>query len=71
MKVLEIEPLRDVSWLAQTLGISKPTIYRYRSEGRDHMLPPCVMVGKQPRWQASTVAAWLTEREGQPANDAA
>ena len=64
MKIPEIEPLKDISWLALTLGISKPTIYRLRSEGKHDQLPPCVMVGRQPRWQASTVAAWLEEREG-------
>lgn len=59
----EIEPLKNVDWLAETLGISKPTVYRFRSDGKEHLLPPCVMVGNQPRWQASTVAAWLAEQE--------
>ena len=71
MKIPEIEPLKDISWLALTLGISKPTIYRYRSQGDHQLLPPCVMVGNQPRWQASTVAAWLAEQEAKSRREAA
>lgn len=71
VKVPEIEPLRNVDWLAEMLGISKPTIYRIRAAGKGDQLPPAVMIGRQPRWQASTVAAWLKEREGESWNEPA
>lgn len=50
--------------LAALLGVSVQTIYRFRSEGRDDLLPPCVMIGAQPRWRRETVEKWLDEREG-------
>lgn len=59
-----VEPLENVAWLAAVLGISKATVYRLRSEGRHSELPPCVMVGRQPRWRPSAVSKWLESREG-------
>lgn len=50
--------------LAELLGVSRATIYRYRSEGKDHLLPPAIMIGVQPRWRMSTVQSWLEEQEG-------
>lgn len=60
----------SVSGLAEYLGVSPATVYRWRSDGRNDMLPPCVMIGTQPRWRKSTVDAWLNEREGGSANAA-
>ena len=56
--------LLTIKDLADRLNISAPSIYRYRSEGQHHLLPPAVMVGTRPRWRAQTVEAWLEEQEG-------
>lgn len=57
------EPLRTVRDLAKQLGISTASVYRFRSEGKDHLLPPCIMVGVQPRWRQETIDKWLARQE--------
>lgn len=60
----------SVSGLADYLGVSRATIYRWRSDGRTDELPPCVMIGTQPKWRKSTVDAWLSAQEGSPSHAA-
>lgn len=60
---MEVEALQGIGWLAETLGISKPTIYRYRSTGQMDKLPPCLVVAGQVKWRPSTVQKWLEDQE--------
>lgn len=68
--VKAVTGLIGMDQLSEILGISKPTIYRYRSEGKHEKLPPAIMIGNQVRWRMSTVEAWLTEQEGKSADAA-
>lgn len=56
-----LDPIYDVTVFAERLGVSPSTIYRMRAKGED--LPPAFKVGSQLRWRASTVEAWIRDRE--------
>jgi excisionase family DNA binding protein len=51
----------DIKELAEQLGVSVPTLYRWRAAGVD--LPPAVTIGTRLRWRQETVAAWAAARE--------
>lgn len=61
---MQVEPLQGLDWLAATLGISKPTIYRYRTTGQLDKLPPSVKIAGQLKWRPSVVAKWIEDQEG-------
>ena len=50
-----------VDEVAARLGVSKQTLYRWRSEGVD--MPKAFTVGSRLRWRSSTVDAWMEARE--------
>lgn len=51
----------DVAQLAEELGVSVQTIYRWRSEGAD--MPKAFKVGSQLRWKQETVDQWIAAQE--------
>lgn len=51
----------DIRQLAELLGISVPTLYRWRATGVD--LPPSVLVGTRLRWRQETIDEWASKRE--------
>lgn len=57
----QLDPIFDIGKLSQFMGISISTVYRMRARGED--LPPAFKVGSQLRWRASTVEAWIRDRE--------
>lgn len=68
--IAPVAGLIGMDQLSEILGISKPTIYRYRSEGKHDKLPPAIMIGSQVRWKLSTVESWLSDQEGKSADAA-
>jgi len=57
MPTAAIEPLRTVDDFADTLKVSKRTIYRMLATG--HLPKPSLYLGKMPRWTAAAVREWL------------
>ena len=51
----------DIGALAEQLGVSIQTLYRWRSEGHD--MPKGFMVGARVRWRQETVDAWIEAQE--------
>lgn len=47
--------LRDVSWLARQLGVSKSWVYQACASG----VVPCIRVGALLRFDPITIRAWL------------
>lgn len=47
--------------LAEILGISVATLYRWRAEGVD--LPPAIELGSRLRWRRESVDAWAAAKE--------
>lgn len=52
----------DVHNIAEVLGVSVATIYRWRSDGTP--MPPAIKIGQAIRWRPETVEAWMADREG-------
>ena len=52
--------LLDINELAEQLGISVATIYRWRSEGQD--MPHAMKIGGRVRWTQDSVDSWLAEQ---------
>ena len=52
----------DIQGLAEQLGLSVQTLYRWRSEGVD--MPQAFRVGSRLRWSQTVVDEWLTKKEG-------
>jgi excisionase family DNA binding protein len=48
--------LRDVSWLARQLGVSKSWVYQACASG----VVPCIRVGALLRFDPATIRAWMT-----------
>lgn len=59
----------DIHGLAEQLGISVATVYRWRAAGVD--LPPAIRIGSRVRWRPETVAAWAAANEAKSAKGAA
>lgn len=55
--------LLDIGGLADYLGVDRSTIWRWRQQDAQELLPPAVKLGRQLRWRVSTVDRWLDERE--------
>jgi excisionase family DNA binding protein len=53
------EPLLDVAWLADYLGVPVRTVYSWRL--RD-LGPPAYVVGRHLKFRKSEVDLWLRER---------
>jgi len=51
----------DIAELAEQLGVSVQTLYRWRSEGHD--MPKGFMVGARVRWRQETVDTWIEAQE--------
>lgn len=51
----------DVHAVADQLGVSVQTIYRWRSEGFD--MPVGFLVGSRVRWRQETVDLWIAVQE--------
>ena len=49
------QPLRDAEWAARTLAVNKARIYELVREG----VLPCVRLGRQIRFDESTIRAWI------------
>lgn len=47
--------LRDVSWLAEFLGVSKSWVYQATSSG----VIPCVRIGALVRFDPAVIKAWV------------
>ena len=52
--------LRDVSWLAEFLGVSKSWVYQATASG----VIPCVRIGALVRFDAATIKAWVRGEAG-------
>lgn len=52
--------LLSVAQVAHKLGVSEPTIRRWR---RGRVLPPAVEVAGIVRWRAEAIEKWIAERE--------
>jgi excisionase family DNA binding protein len=52
------EPLLDLGWLSEFLGIPPRTIYNWRLRGEG---PPAYRVGRHLRYHKSDVERWLAE----------
>ena len=64
-RVLALSPsskLLDVKELADWLGVTPATIYRWRYTRTG---PPGIKVGRHLRFRVSSVQAWLEEQEGE------
>ena len=57
----------DIDELANEMGVSKQTLYRWRSEGTD--MPEAFRVGSRLRWSRSAVDEWLDSRAKDAANN--
>lgn len=55
----------DVHQLADQLGVSVQTIYRWRSEGAD--MPRGFKVGNGVRWRQERVDEWIAAQEAKEA----
>lgn len=55
-----MSPLLTPTSLAAILGLAPRTIYNRLSAGGD--LPPCVRLGKLPRFTAEDVEHWLDQK---------
>jgi excisionase family DNA binding protein len=53
------EPLHDLDWLSEYLGIPKKTIYGWRLRGEG---PPAYRIGKHLRWSRVEVDQWLASQ---------
>lgn len=53
------EPLQDLDWLSEFIGIPPRTIYNWRLRGEG---PPAYRVGRHLRFRRSEVDAWLDGR---------
>lgn len=51
----------DIGELAEQMGVSVQTLYRWRSEGHD--MPKGFLVGSRVRWRQSVVDEWMAEQE--------
>jgi len=51
----------DINDLAEELGVSVATLYRWRSDGSD--MPTGFKIGSQVRFRQETVDAWIEEQE--------
>lgn len=54
------ERLVNIDELAEQLGLSKATLYRWRSTGYD--MPKGIKIGGHVRWHQSTIDAWIEEK---------
>ena len=55
--------LLDANAMADLLGVTRKTLYA-RLSRNPKSLPPFVKLGRTFYWRASTIDAWLAEREG-------
>jgi excisionase family DNA binding protein len=54
-----LEPMLSLAELAELLNCSRRLIDRMRSAGK--MPQPDILLGRRPRWQASTIRAWIEQ----------
>lgn len=54
-----VSPLLSPVQLAASLGISVQTVYNRLSAGNTSSLPPCVYIGRLPRFPEEDVARWV------------
>lgn len=57
---MQVEPLWDVRQVADFLGLSLPTIWRMRRDGR---LPPPICLGKVRRWDPAVLREWVEQKK--------
>jgi len=55
-----ISPLLNQAQLAKILGVTEWSVWSMRKKG---ILPPAVKVGRNLRWQESTIEKWIQENE--------
>ena len=56
------DPLLTIPELCDRLRISRPTLYRLRSQGKP--LPKSIRIGKRVLYKESTVIKFLKDQEG-------
>lgn len=61
-RLVDAQELWDIDDVAACLGVTKQTIYSWRTTGYG---PAGFRVGKHLRWRAATVIGWTTSLEAQ------
>lgn len=60
--VYEEEELLVLKTISSMIGITVPTILRWRREGLYDFPEPDLYFGKNPRWLKETIVRWIDER---------